>query len=102
MLRLIEANQGVGNEPFHDTDADENHNTAGAGGCWSTRIRDGLYDVASAQTKEIAALMLPAAGDPYFKLKACGYTEAGKEAGYDVKIYDAGGYGNLSRQVSQI
>ena len=57
--------------------------------------------VASAQTKEIA-VMLPAAGDPYFKLKACGYTEAGKEAGYDVKIYDAGGYGNLSRQVSQI
>ena len=46
--------------------------------------------------------MLPAAGDPYFKLKACGYTGAGKQAGYDVKIYDAGGYGNLSRQVSQI
>ena len=56
---------------------------------------------ASAQNKEIA-VMLPAAGDPYFKLKACGYTEAGKEAGYDVKIYDAGGYGNLNRQVSQI
>ena len=52
-------------------------------------------------TKEIA-VMLPAAGDPYFKLKACGYLEAGKEAGYDVKIYDAGGYGNLNRQVSQI
>jgi ABC-type sugar transport system substrate-binding protein len=52
-------------------------------------------------TKEIA-VMLPAAGDPYFKLKACGYLEAGKEAGYDVKIYDAGGYGNLDRQVSQI
>jgi ABC-type sugar transport system substrate-binding protein len=56
---------------------------------------------ASAQAKEIA-VMLPAAGDPYFKLKACGYTEAGKQAGYDVKIYDAGGYGNLSKQVSQI
>ena len=46
--------------------------------------------------------MLPAAGDPYFKLKACGYVGAGKQAGYDVKIYDAGGYGNLSRQVTQI
>lgn len=46
--------------------------------------------------------MLPAAGDPYFKLKSCGYVEAGKEAGYEVKIYDAGGYGNLDRQVSQI
>jgi ABC-type sugar transport system substrate-binding protein len=51
--------------------------------------------------KEIA-VMLPAAGDPYFKLKACGYLEAGKAAGYDVKIYDAGGYGNLNRQVTQI
>ena len=55
----------------------------------------------AAQGKEIA-VMLPAAGDPYFKLKACGYTEAGKAAGYDVKIYDAGGYGNLDKQVSQI
>jgi ABC-type sugar transport system substrate-binding protein len=57
---------------------------------------------ASAQSQKEIAVMLPAAGDPYFKLKACGYTEAGKQAGYDVKIYDAGGYGNLSRQVSQI
>ncbi len=56
---------------------------------------------AAAEPKEIA-VMLPAAGDPYFKLKACGYLEAGKQAGYDVKIYDAGGYGNLDRQVSQI
>jgi ABC-type sugar transport system substrate-binding protein len=58
--------------------------------------------IASAQTQKEIAVMLPAAGDPYFKLKACGYTGAGKQAGYDVKIYDAGGYGNLSRQVSQI
>jgi ABC-type sugar transport system substrate-binding protein len=57
---------------------------------------------ASAQAPKEIAVMLPAAGDPYFKLKACGYTEAGKQAGYDVKIYDAGGYGNLSKQVSQI
>jgi ABC-type sugar transport system substrate-binding protein len=56
----------------------------------------------SAQGQKEIAVMLPAAGDPYFKLKACGYSEAGKQAGYDVKIYDAGGYGNLSRQVSQI
>jgi ABC-type sugar transport system substrate-binding protein len=57
---------------------------------------------AAAQSQKEIAVMLPAAGDPYFKLKACGYTEAGKQAGYDVKIYDAGGYGNLNRQVSQI
>lgn len=55
----------------------------------------------SAEVKEIA-VMLPAAGDPYFKLKSCGYKAAGKAAGYDVIIYDAGGYGNLTRQVSQI
>ena len=57
--------------------------------------------LAAAQEKEIA-VMLPAAGDPYFKLKGCGYLEAGKQAGYNVRIYDAGGYGNLSRQVAQI
>jgi ABC-type sugar transport system substrate-binding protein len=57
---------------------------------------------AAAQSRKEVAVMLPAAGDPYFKLKACGYLEAGKKAGYDVKIYDAGGYGNLNRQVAQI
>jgi ABC-type sugar transport system substrate-binding protein len=57
---------------------------------------------AMAQTHKEIAVLLPAAGDPYFKLKACGYLEAGRQAGYDVKIYDAGGYGNLDRQVSQI
>ena len=46
--------------------------------------------------------MLPAAGDPYFKLKAAGYVDAEKRLGYDVKIYDAGGYGNLQKQVTQI
>lgn len=55
----------------------------------------------AAETKEIA-VMLPAAGDPYFKLKSCGYVEAGKKAGYDVKIYDAGGYGNLNTQITQL
>jgi ABC-type sugar transport system substrate-binding protein len=45
--------------------------------------------ITSAQSQKEIAVMLPAAGDPYFKLKACGYTEAGKQAGYDVKIYDA-------------
>jgi ABC-type sugar transport system substrate-binding protein len=57
---------------------------------------------ATAQAHKEIAVLLPAAGDPYFKLKACGYLEGGRQAGYDVKIYDAGGYGNLDRQVSQI
>lgn len=56
---------------------------------------------AMAQEKEIA-VMLPAAGDPYFKMKAYGYIDEGKKAGYTVNIYDAGGYGNLQKQVSQI
>lgn len=56
---------------------------------------------AVANEKEIA-VMLPAAGDPYFKMKAYGYTDEGKKLGYKVTIYDAGGYGNLQKQVSQI
>ena len=57
---------------------------------------------ALAQSKGEIAVMLPAAGDPYFKLKSFGYVDEGRQLGYDVNIYDAGGYGNLSRQVSQI
>lgn len=56
----------------------------------------------AAQSKGEIAVMLPAAGDPYFKLKSFGYVDEGKKLGYDVIIYDAGGYGNLIRQVSQI
>lgn len=56
---------------------------------------------ALAQDKEIA-VMLPAAGDPYFKLKSFGYIDEGKKHGYKVVVYDAGGYGNLQKQVSQI
>lgn len=56
---------------------------------------------AAAEEKEIA-VMLPAAGDPYFKMKAFGYIDEGKKLGYKVTIYDAGGYGNLQKQVSQI
>jgi ABC-type sugar transport system substrate-binding protein len=61
----------------------------------------GALAPALAEQKEIA-VMLPAAGDPYFKLKSAGYVEAGRKLGYDVKIYDAGGYGNLQNQVTQI
>ena len=57
---------------------------------------------AVAQEKGEIAVMLPAAGDPYFKLKSFGYVDEGEKLGYEVTIYDAGGYGNLSRQVSQI
>lgn len=56
---------------------------------------------ATAQEKEIA-VMLPAAGDPYFKMKSFGYIDEGEKHGYDVVIYDGGGYGNLQKQVTQI
>ena len=56
----------------------------------------------AAQGKMQVAVLLPAAGDPYFKLKSCGYLAGGKNLGADVQIYDAGGYGNLNRQVSQL
>lgn len=67
----------------------------------ATAMMAGGASLAAAQEKEIA-VMLPAAGDPYFKLKSFGYIDEGKKLGYDVKIYDAGGYGNLQKQVSQI
>ena len=67
----------------------------------ATAVMAGGISTAAAQEKEIA-VMLPAAGDPYFKLKSFGYIDEGKKLGYDVKIYDAGGYGNLQKQVSQI
>ena len=62
----------------------------GAGQCYSCRSGD--------SPAERDALHASAAGDPYFKLKAAGYADAGKKLGYDVKIYDAGGYGNLQNQ----
>jgi ABC-type sugar transport system substrate-binding protein len=61
----------------------------------------GSITIAAADEKEIA-VMLPAAGDPYFKMKAFGYVDEGKKRGYKVTVYDAGGYGNLQKQVSQI
>ena len=56
----------------------------------------------TAQAKLQVAVFLPAAGDPYFKLKSCGYFAGGKKFGAGVTLFDAGGYGNLNRQVSQL
>lgn len=67
----------------------------------ATLATAGGTTTAAAQEKQIA-VMLPAAGDPYFKMKSFGYIDEGKKRGYDVVIYDAGGYGNLQKQVSQI
>ena len=68
----------------------------------SFALSAGVPSQAVSAEKGVIAVMLPAAGDPYFKLKSFGYIDEAKKHGYDVNIYDAGGYGNLSRQVSQI
>lgn len=56
----------------------------------------------AADKKLEIAVLLPAAGDPYFAMKSFGYVDEAKNLGVDVKIYDAGGYGNLTKQVQQI
>ena len=56
----------------------------------------------AAEKKLEIAVLLPAAGDPYFAMKSFGYVDEAKNLGVDVKIYDAGGYGNLMKQVQQI
>lgn len=62
----------------------------------------GSTALAAANEPIDVAVLLPAAGDPYFKLKSCGYLAEGKELGAKVTLYDAGGYGNLNRQLAQI
>ena len=67
--------------------------------CW---LLAGLMLFAtSAVAKEIAVL-LPAAGAPYFKMKSYGYLDEAKKLGVTVNIYDAGGYGNLNKQITQL
>ena len=56
----------------------------------------------AADKKLEIAVLLPAAGDPYFAMKSFGYVDEAKNLGVEVKIYDAGGYGNLIKQVQQI
>jgi len=56
----------------------------------------------AADKKLEIAVLLPAAGDPYFAMKSFGYVDEAKNLGVEVKIYDAGGYVNLTKQVQQI
>lgn len=88
-------------------------------GCASTSTTQESNSANSSQTEEKAkteeqktykvVVLMPNAGDPYYQNKSYGY-KLGKEAAesefpavkIDVKLYDAGGYQNASKQVSQM
>lgn len=57
----------------------------------------------SAAKKEIrVAVMLPNVGDVYFQKKWYGYSTAAEQLGVKALLYDAGGYANVSKQISQV
>jgi ribose transport system substrate-binding protein len=57
---------------------------------------------AAAQKAPTIAVMLPNGGDPYFQAKWYGYETEAKKLGVNLIFYDAGGYANTSKQISQI
>lgn len=48
------------------------------------------------------AVLFPNAGDPYFQQKAYGYRNEAAKVGVTVTFFDAGGYANIEKQISQI
>lgn len=48
------------------------------------------------------AVLFPNAGDPYFQQKRYGYEDEARKVGVTLKFYDAGGYANIDKQISQI
>ncbi|TFB47823.1 sugar ABC transporter substrate-binding protein [Cryobacterium tagatosivorans] len=48
------------------------------------------------------AVLFPNAGDPYFQQKAYGYRDEAAKVGATVTFFDAGGYANIEKQISQI
>lgn len=48
------------------------------------------------------AVLFPNAGDPYFQQKRYGYEDEAKKTGVQLIFYDAGGYANIDKQISQI
>ncbi|HET7397389.1 MAG TPA: sugar ABC transporter substrate-binding protein [Intrasporangium sp.] len=48
------------------------------------------------------AVLFPNAGDPYFQQKAYGYRDEAAKTGVKVEFFDAGGYANIEKQISQI
>ena len=58
-------------------------------------------DLKAAKPYRIAVLF-PNAGDPYFQQKAAGYKDEAAKVGASVTFFDAGGYANIEKQISQI
>jgi ABC-type sugar transport system substrate-binding protein len=53
--------------------------------------------------KKTVAVLLSNGGDPYFQNKSYGYIQAEKRLGnVDVQLFDAGGYENSEKQISQM
>lgn len=48
------------------------------------------------------AVLFPNAGDPYFQQKTYGYKDEAQKAGVQLEFFDAGGYANIDKQISQI
>lgn len=48
------------------------------------------------------AVLFPNAGDPYFQQKRFGYEDEAEKVGVDLQFFDAGGYANIEKQISQI
>lgn len=48
------------------------------------------------------AVLFPNAGDPYFQQKTYGYKDEAQKAGIQLEFFDAGGYANIDKQISQI
>lgn len=48
------------------------------------------------------AVLFPNAGDPYFQQKSYGYRDEAAKVGASVTFFDAGGYANIEKQISQI
>lgn len=48
------------------------------------------------------AVLFPNAGDPYFQQKRYGYEDEAKKVGVQLTFFDAGGYANIDKQISQI
>jgi ABC-type sugar transport system substrate-binding protein len=58
--------------------------------------------IAEAQKIPTIAVMLPNGGDPYFQAKWYGYEMEAKRLKVNLIFYDAGGYANVNKQISQI
>ena len=62
----------------------------------------GGFNQSQAAQKITVAVMLPNVGDNYFQTKWYGYSTEAKKLGVDAILYDAGGYANVNKQITQV